>query len=146
MKSKDILNYKTDQNVTRLIALQVINILLLVFLNEHIYLIFILTLDFAIRAFTFLPSPLAFVAKLVVNLFKINPKPVFAGPKKFAAVVGFVFSLAISILLLLNLTKAAYIVGGMLVLFAFLEVVFKICVGCHVYNWLVAPRINKKLN
>lgn len=144
MTKKDISKYQTDENVTRLIAFQVITILLLVLFNNSTYLLFILTADFAIRAFTFLPSPLTFVAKLVVNLFRLKPKPIFAAPKKFAAAVGFVFSLSITVLLLLNLTKVAYIVSVTLILFALLEAVFKICVGCYVYNWLLAPIAGKQ--
>lgn len=144
MSKKDISKYQTDENVTRLIALQVIIIVFLAFLNHWIYLTAILTADFIIRAFTYLPSPLAFVAKAISNLLGFKPNPIFAAPKKFAAAVGFVFSLTIFVLLLLNFVNVAYIVGGILVLFAFLEAAFKICVGCYVYDWLVAPIINKR--
>lgn len=143
MTPKNVSSYYADENVARLIALQVIVIMLLVFLNNRTYLIFILALDFALRGFSYWPSPLAFVAKLVLKLLKVQPKPVFAAPKKFAAAVGFVFAAAISVLLLLDFDKTPYVLGGILIWFAFLEAAFKICVGCYVYNWLVAPIVNK---
>lgn len=144
MAKKDISKFYTDEHITRLVALQVVIILLLVLLGHTTYLIFILTLDFAIRAFTTLPSPLAFIAKSIAKLTHLQPKPIFAAPKKFAAAIGFVFSLAASILLVFHFTKAAYVLSGILVLFAFLEAAFKICVGCYIYDWLVAPIVNKK--
>ncbi|MFN5309380.1 MAG: DUF4395 domain-containing protein [Candidatus Kapaibacterium sp.] len=132
-----------DNNVVRLIASQVVIVAALSLTNHWIFPIVLLALDFGIRAFTLLPSLLAFVAKLVSNYLNLTPNPIFATPKKFAAAVGFVFSLAIAVLLLLNFVKAAYVVGGVLIFFAFCEAVFNICVGCYVYNWFVAPRANK---
>ena len=143
MTDKSVSTYYTDENVTRLIALQVIIIVLLVLFNHRIYLIYILISDFAIRAFTYLPSPLAFVAKTVSNLLGLKPQLIFGAPKKFAAAVGFVFSLAIAVFTVTEV-NAAYIIGGILMLFAFLEAAFKICVGCYVYNSLISPIVNTR--
>lgn len=146
MTKKDISKYYVDENVVRLIAAQVIIILLLVFFNHRTYLIIILTADFALRAFTYLPSPLAAVAKVIAVLFKLKSKPIIAAPKKFAAGIGFIFSTAIFNLLYFKLLTAAYTVGGILIFFALLESVFKVCVGCYIYNRIVAPIINKRNN
>ena len=142
--SSEASKYYMDEHVARLIALQVINIIVLVFVNHRTYLIYILTLDFAIRAFTYWPSPLAFVAKSFLSVLNIQPKPVFAAPKKFAAGVGFAISFSISLLLLFDFYDTAYLISGILVFFALLEAFFKICAGCYLYNWLVAPILNRK--
>jgi hypothetical protein len=72
--------------------------------------------------------------------------PIFSAPKRFAAALGLVFSLTITVLIFIQLTSLAYIIGGILVVCALLELVFKICLGCYVYNWVVLPIQNKIRN
>lgn len=144
MNKKDISKYYTDENVVRLIAAQVMVIVFVSLWQGWLFPLFLICVDFALRAFTYQPAPLAAVAKLVSELLKLKSKPIFAAPKKFAAGVGFVFSVVIFLLFYFKLLTAAHIVGGILIFLAFWESVFKICVGCYVYNWLVAPIINKR--
>ena len=132
-----------DGNVVKLVAVQVTIIMLLALYNNYLYLLLFLAIDFAIRAFTHLPSLSAIAAKWFLNATKQKPKLIFSPPKKFAATIGFIFSLSTVILLLLDWRNAAWIVGGVLTLCAFLEAVFNICVGCYLYNWLIAPIINR---
>jgi len=139
MYSKAVTKNYVDEHVVKLVALQVIVVTLLILFSRNLYLALFLTLDFAIRAFTHLPSPLAWLAKKIAISFHLRLKPVFAAPKKFAATIGFVFSLSISILLFLKLEYAPYSVGSVLGACAFMEAVFNICLGCYVYNWLIVP-------
>lgn len=141
--NKELSILYVDEQVVRFIATQVVIITVLSLVFNYTFPIFVLVADFAIRAFTLQPSPLAAVARIIADLLKLKRKPIFAAPKKFAASVGFLFALAILVLLLLNHLSATYILGGVLIFFALLESVFKICVGCYAYNWLVAPIINK---
>lgn len=143
MTKRDISFFQTDEHVVRLIALQVLMLLLLIDVFNARLLAFLLVLDFALRAFTYQPAPLAFTAKLITGLLKLKIKPIYAAPKKFAAAIGFVFSFLIAILLLFNLTDTAVLVSSVLALFAFLEAMFNICAGCYVYNWFVSPSKNK---
>lgn len=143
MNSKYVSKHYIDEHIVKLVALQVIAIVLLALFNRYPYLLVFLTLDFAIRAFTHLPSPLAYIAKIITRASGLKSKPVFAPPKKFAAAMGFAFSLTISVLLLLNLGGATYAVGGILVFCALLEAVFNVCLGCYVYSWLIAPLASK---
>lgn len=135
-----------DENVVRFVAAQVIFITIVAIAEQWEWLSLFLTLDFAIRAFTVLPSPLAAFSKKIAEASNLNPKPIFAPPKRFAATLGFIFSLTITVLIFIQLTFAAYIVGGILIVCALLESVFKICLGCYVYNWLVLPIQNKLSN
>jgi predicted benzoate:H+ symporter BenE len=57
-------------------------------------------------------------------------------PKRFAAGVGFLFSLSFLILSLIPYTLAAGVLAGILVLFASLEAFFAFCAGCYVYFFL----------
>jgi hypothetical protein len=142
--NKEVSKLYVDEQVVRLIAAQVAIIAGLSLAFNWIFPIFLLAADFGLRAFTLQPSPLAAVARIIADLLKLKTKPIFAAPKKFAAAVGFLFALAILVLLLLNYLSATYILGGVLIFFAVLESVFKICFGCYVYDWLVAPITNKR--
>lgn len=132
-----------EENTIRFVALQVVIISVILLAAQSKYLALLLAIDFAVRAFTYLPSPLAAVAKFLVKQFNIERKPVFSAPKKFAAAVGFVFSLSIFLLFQFELTIAAFVVGGVLVFCAVLESFFKICIGCYVYDWLIVPFTKK---
>ena len=144
MLKKEISNYYTDENVVRIIAVQVTILATLSLIYQCIFPLYLLIGDFALRAFTYFPSPLAALAKIFSHALKLKPKPIFAAPKKFAASVGFIFSLFTLVLFLLNLDIAAFSVGNILIICAVLESVFKVCIGCYVYDWLVAPIINNR--
>ena len=133
-----------EETTVRLVAAQVVILAVIIFLTGWYLLAVLLALDFAIRAFSSLPSPLALIAKLLRNQLSIRPVPVFAAPKKFAAGVGFVFSLTYLLLFYFHFVLAAYVTGAVLIVCALLEPVFKICVGCYVFDWVVAPFLNKK--
>lgn len=128
-----------EENTIRFVALQVVIVSIAVMATQSKYLALLLAIDFAIRAFTYLPSLLAAAAKFLVKQFNIELKPVFAAPKKFAAGVGFVFSIVIFLFFQFELVTAAFAVGGVLVFCAVLESFFKICIGCYVYDWVVVP-------
>ncbi len=104
----------------------------------------ILSLDFGIRAFTTQHSLLSLIAKAISVLLHVKPKPVFAAPKRFAALLGFIFSATIFVLVHFQLFTGAYIAGGILIFCAFLESVFNICLGCYAYNLIIAPFSNKR--
>ena len=88
------------------------------------------------------------VVRLVATqvVFITSPKPIFAPPKRFAAGLGLLFSLGIAACLHLHYPAATYAIAGILILCAALEAAFNICLGCYVYNWIVAPIVNKRLN
>lgn len=131
-----------DEQVVRLVAALVSIITITILLTGWPWAALLLAGDFAIRAFTVRTSPLAFIAKAVARKAGWQPKPIFAPPKKFAALLGVVFSVTIFILLLLHAPAAAAVTAGILLVCAILESVFKICLGCYVYNWLIAPLRN----
>ncbi|MBM3186076.1 MAG: DUF4395 domain-containing protein [Bacteroidetes bacterium] len=123
-------------------------IYILVFSNEWVGLF--LAIDFLIRGFTNLLSPLTLLSKLIVRLLKLTPISVYAPPKKFAAKVGLLFSFLIFLFTFVQWEILTLVVATLLIICAFLEAFLKICVGCYVYNWFVVPvffeKINKKGN
>lgn len=128
-----------NENIIRIVALLVVIVTLVTLAFSWIFLAVMLAIDFGLRSFTRVISPLAFIAKTGSGYLKLKPKPIFAPPKKFAAALGFIFSILIALFLYLNLLIPAYITGLILVLCATLESVFNICLGCYVYNWIVVP-------
>ena len=128
-----------NENVIRIVALLVVIATLVTLAYNWIFLAVILAIDFALRSFTRVTSPLAYIAKSASRHLKLKPKAIFAPPKKFAAALGFIFSILIALFLYLNLLIPAYITGLILVLCATLESAFNICLGCYVYNWIVVP-------
>lgn len=144
MNKKAISKNYIDENKVRLVAAQVVIVTVVILYTGWLWLALLLTLDFALRAFTRFPSLLSLIAKTVANLLKLKAKPIFAPPKRFAALIGFLFSAGISAFLFSNLLTGAFIAGGILAFCAMLEALFNVCLGCYVYNWVVAPFVNVK--
>ena len=102
-----------------------------------------LIVDFFVRGFNLgRYSPLNLLSDNLVRVLAIKPKPIDQAPKRFAAKIGFVFSLAITICHVLDYKTAALIIAIVLATFAFLESIFGFCAGCHVYSF--GLRILKK--
>jgi len=144
MNNQDISKYYVDENVVRITAAQVVIVTIFTLITQWPSPALLLAVDFAIRAFTSRVSPLAAVSKAITGAAGIQPQRIFAAPKKFAAGIGFAFGLAVSLALYFQLNTAAYIIGGILVFCAILESAFKICPGCYVYNWVIAPLLSGK--
>ncbi|MGF7232574.1 DUF4395 domain-containing protein [Arachidicoccus sp.] len=131
---------KTDENIVRTVALFVFIFTMLgVFLNS-VLIISLLVLDFASRAFfSGTASPLKILAKVISKWFKFNKKPVDVAPKRFAAILGFVF---ISLILIFTLLHENILVNSftvMLLACALLESAFGFCLGCFIYTYAVLP-------
>jgi hypothetical protein len=133
-------NEFVNERITRVNALITILLVLAAFLfNSAIFVIF-LTADFYIRAFTSSKySPVSFVSHRIANALNLETKKTDKAPKIFAARLGFVMSLAISVLMISGLGAAAVTVGGILVFFATLELALAFCMGCFMYTYLIFP-------
>jgi len=104
------------------------------FFTPYKWIILILAIDFFIRGFLDLSySFYSAISKTILRLFKIKPLMVNAGPKIFAAKIGFVFCCVIAVSYLLNFQIISLITGSIFVLFAALEALFRFCVACRIY-------------
>lgn len=131
---------KIDEHVTRLNALLVILMVIAGFLFNSVIFPVFLAADFFIRGFTRIKfSPLSYLSNLMANALQLDKKIIDKAPKIFAARIGFAFSLAISVLAILNFNTAALFTGGVLVFFASLELALAFCMGCIMYTYLVLP-------
>ncbi len=83
-------------------------------------------------------SPLALLAsRVIVPRLPFAPKLVAGPPKRFAQAIGLTFSAAATLLFVLGLATAGYVVLGALVVAATLESVFGICLGCRAFALLM---------
>ena len=84
-------------------------------------------------------SPLGLlVTRVLTPALPFKEKLVPGPPKRFAQAIGVVFSVTAAVLAVgLGLTTAAYVVLGVLAVFAFLESVFGFCAGCKVFAVLM---------
>jgi hypothetical protein len=136
---------RVDENRVRATAMGVVLVMGIFFVTGNTLFPALLAVDFFIRAFTRLPySPLSWLGHIMVKSLGTNPVPIDKAPKVFAARIGFLLTVIITIASLLNLALLTYIVGATLVLFAFLECGLNFCMGCWVYTVIVYPLVRKK--
>jgi hypothetical protein len=93
-----------------------------------------LAIDFYFRSFGLANySAVALISKSLVKLFSLQPKPINAGPKVFAARIGFVFTILVLLSSVLGLDIAAYVFTVIFAVCAFLEAAVGFCVACQIY-------------
>lgn len=128
---------RISANQVRLTAFLVMLTAAAYLLFQHWWVGLVLTLDFFFRAFGFgAYSPFNLISRRLERWFSMTPRSTDRAPKIFAAQVGFLFADLLVIAGIFELRMVADVFAGTLVLFAFLESVFGICVGCYVYTFL----------
>jgi hypothetical protein len=106
------------------------------FVNNWFVIAFLLT-DFFLRIFDLSSySPLAVLSGFVVKHLGIKNKPVDRAPKRFAAIVGFVFLALILITLLTHFVLTSQVLAVVVLAFASLEAFVGFCAGCYAYSLL----------
>jgi hypothetical protein len=131
-----------NENRVRLTALWVLLLVLASFFTYALPVFIFLAIDFFLRAFNFGKfSPLNILSGFAVKQFKIPNKPIDQAPKRFAAGIGFVLSVIVTVLLLTDLTRAAFALAIVFASFAFLESFLSFCAGCYVYTFLLKLKI-----
>jgi len=137
-----IVNERVDENLIRLNSGIIFTTLLLFVFTPAKWLIIPIALDFAIRLFWGVQkSPICIALRYILNAFSIAPCMINAGPKRFAAKLGFGFALMITALFILKLTFAAEIAGAVMMIIVGLETFFGYCLGCKIYGMLASMGI-----
>ena len=135
-----ISNEHINEKVTRLNALLGVIIIVTGFVFNSVIIFALLTADFYTRAFSNARfSPVSYLSHRMANALNLERKEIDKAPKVFAARMGFVMSLTITVLMLLQFNTAAFAVGGILVFFASLEFALAICMGCIIYSYIILP-------
>jgi len=131
---------RIDEQVTRINALLGILLISAGLLFNSVIFIAFLTVDYYIRAFSKARySPVGFISLQMANVLNLDKKEIDKAPKVFAARIGFLMSLSVTILMTFQLNTASLAVGAVLAFFASLEFALAICMGCILYTYLVLP-------
>ena len=126
-----------NENVARLNAAQTLLLAVMWLFTANPVIPAVLAVDFLLRAANYGRfSPINLMSGFLVKTLSIPVKAVDRAPKRFAAGVGFLFSLAVLVLSFTPYTLAAGVVAGILILFAALEAFVAFCAGCYVYFFL----------
>ncbi len=129
---------QVDQITVRLTALGVLLAALAAQALPALPIAALLVVDFLVRGF--LPatwSPLATVARRLRAALPAPACPINAGPKVFAARLGFLMAAAAAACAYLGLALPARAILAGLALCAGLEAVAGVCLGCHIYTLLL---------
>jgi len=112
------------------------------FFTSHKWIILVLSIDFFIRGFLN-PSYSYYsaVSKTILRVFKIRPKIVNAGPKVFAAKIGFIFCCMTAVFYLLNYHRTSLVIGSIFMFFAALEAIFRFCIACKIYPLVCRTKV-----
>lgn len=99
--------------------------------------IFLSAIDFMIRIFFGVKySPVCTAIRFGLKVTNAPVNMINAGPKKFAAKVGFVFTLLISAGVIFNIPTLSIVAGAIAFLAMGAEVFFDFCLACTIYSYL----------
>ena len=108
--------------------------------------IFISTIDFFIRIFFGVKySPICTFIKYILNIGNFKAEMVNAGPKKFAAKIGFIITSLMSISYILGLTYTSIVLAHVSIIAVGADAVFGYCIACKMHS-LLGPKLLYFLN
>jgi hypothetical protein len=126
-----------NERVARLNGFFTVFLLAIFALTQNIIPVGFLAIDFFLRAFGYSTySLIGISSENIVKYFGFNDIRINAGPKIFAARIGFVISSLIVIFFVLHLYLAVLTLGVVLGAFSFLEATFGLCVACEIYPFV----------
>ena len=128
-----------DEVSVRLVALAVLVLGVVALAGQQWWLYAVLAADFVLRAgWGPSASPVArLVQRWVRPRVGVPPRHTAGPPKRFAAAIGAVLTLAATVLWVTGAGAAVVLIGVVMVVFPALEALAGLCVGCVVFGWLV---------
>ena len=132
-----ISNSNIDENIARFNASITLMMVLVFLFTPMKWIIFLVLVDFILRRV--LNGRYSYVAKIsrfTTGILGIRKVSINAGPKLFAANVGFFLSLLIASFYYTGLESASYALAGILAFFTLLESFFNICAACILYPFV----------
>lgn len=137
---------KIDDHVARLNGGFTILILVTFIITGSILPVIFLFADFALRSGKYSRfSLLTILSKSITKLFQLKPVLINAGPKIFAARIGFVFNIAIILSYFSGLNNLSLIITGVFGTCAFLESALGFCVACQFYPFVYKLTYHDKI-
>jgi hypothetical protein len=130
-------NKKVNERVARINGIFTTFLLIAAVSFHSVFPVVFLAIDFFLRASQYSGySLIAITSKNIVRYLGLNENIINAGPKIFAARIGFIFSVLIIISFLLNSVLLITILSSTLLLFSALEGFFGYCVACEIYPYV----------
>jgi hypothetical protein len=97
----------------------------------------LLVFDFLLRASDFgRYSLISITSDQTIRIFEISGNLINAGPKLFAARIGLLFAIFVTVAQLAGFVPLAQIIASVLALFSFLEAAFGFCLACEIYPFV----------
>ena len=125
----------TNSCIARINAVMVILLIFVSLFWITLWIPLFLTVDFFMIGFLEKPFIRSAIARKIVSRFKWG-KIINAGPKIFAAKIGFWLSFLMTIFIWQDWIAAYYFLAGILTIAAGLEALFEFCLGCHMFpHW-----------
>ena len=125
---------KIDEHVARLNGFFTVVLLVVFLLTSNIFPVLFLIADFFVRSIEKPQySPLAIVSKFLLKQLKVNPLLINAGPKIFAARIGLLFAVLVTLSSVLGFTTTAVVFTLIFGICALLEAAVGFCVACRIY-------------
>lgn len=132
-----IVSETVDSKLIRINAFLILVTLVFFFLSPYKWTIYVVAVDFLIRVlFGMRNSPVCKVIQYSMDIAKIEPYKVNAGPKKIASRFGLTFSLLIIIFQLFNIEIASEVVTVIFIIATGLEAFVDFCLVCKIYPYL----------
>ena len=128
---------RINERVARLNGFFTVSLVILYIFTHQWLIPAFLVVDFLLRSISLSRfSPMGYLSRNILNLLSIKKLFINAGPKIFAARIGFVISCSILIASIIGLNLLALILACILGLFSFLEAAFGFCVACEIYPYV----------
>ncbi|MCF8380267.1 MAG: DUF4395 domain-containing protein [Bacteroidales bacterium] len=126
-----------NERVARLNAIFGVILLFGFVFTQNIFFVIFLSFDFLLRSTEYSKYSLIGVSsKNIMSYLDVKPKSINAGPKIFAARIGFVLTALVILSFLLSLNGVSLILVAILGVFSFLEGALGFCVACQIYPYL----------
>lgn len=128
---------RVNEKVARANALLSVMFILTFLITQSVFFALFLMVDFYLRTiFSARYSLLANISSRMLKILEFEPDYINAGPKIFAARIGWLISTITVISFLAGFEGIAVITASVLGLFCFLEAAFGFCLACKLYPFL----------
>ncbi|HKM94823.1 MAG TPA: DUF4395 domain-containing protein [Prolixibacteraceae bacterium] len=132
-----ITNKFIDEKVARINGAVTVILTTLFIIFGWWWALLILIVDFTIRGFIDSKYSIICIMSIkIIQLLGITPKMMNAGPKIFAAQIGWVLALIAFITYCLGYNIVSLSAAGILLFFSFLESAFGYCVACKLHPYI----------
>ncbi len=128
---------RVNSTLTKVYSIFTFSVISLFLFTPFKEIIFISAADFVIRIFFGIKySPVCTMIKFGLKMSNAPVHMVNAGPKKFAAKVGLLFTVLISVGVIFNIQSLSLISGSIAFVAIGAEVFFDYCLACAIYTYL----------